>query len=65
MDTAPPAPLMIADRTSASGVPSAANAVPAASMTSEIWLMRKAPWRTMKLPQPSCATREAAAVKPK
>ena len=62
---APPAPHAIAANTSASGVPSAASAVPAASMTSEIWLMRKAPWRTMKLPHPSCATSEAAAVRPK
>jgi hypothetical protein len=34
---------MIADKMSISGVPSAANAVPTATMTSESWLMRMAP----------------------
>ena len=43
VDTAAPPPQMIADRTSISGVPSAINAVPAASMAREIWPMRKAP----------------------
>src|SRR5262249_57304526 len=64
-DTDPPLPQMIADRISIGGVPTAASAVPAATMTRETWFMRRAPWRTMKLPHPSCATREAAAVKPK
>ena len=54
-----------AERIPVGVLPTAAIAVPTATMTSEIWLMRKAPWRTMKLPHPSCETSEAAAVKAK
>ncbi len=65
VDTAEPPPPMIADRIRNAGEPRVSNAMPAASSRSATWLMRKAPWRTMKLPHPSCTKSAATAVRPK
>ena len=53
MLTALPPPPITADNANSANGPTDAAAKPNASMTSATWLIRSAPYRTMKLPHPS------------
>ncbi|HYP36590.1 MAG TPA: hypothetical protein VEQ62_09645 [Stellaceae bacterium] len=55
---------MIAEAPKPGSDPSAAAAMPPPSSTNATWLIRSAPYRTMKLPQLICTTSEAAAETP-
>jgi hypothetical protein len=55
---------MIAEAPNPGSEPSAATAMPPPRSTKATWLMRSAPYRTIKLPQPICAISEAAAATP-
>ena len=56
----PPPPITAATAHSSSG-PDAETASPPATSANATWLTRSAPWRRMKLPQPSWNTSEPTA----